>query len=100
MQNADALCPSPWRLPNETDVMALMLTLSFLGDYWDTVLSVWKTNGIYVNGEWRYTSTAVTHWGGVFEDPLHPMVYDVWEDTIKITYGGNIYDGRQIRCVR
>jgi hypothetical protein len=96
-QHAERLCPSPWRVPTESDLE----TLFDVTDY-TTLISAWGNSfGGYCsnNGSLYMQGKNTSYWSSTeYSDYIYNLYYDS-SGNLGYSFGIKSY-GSQVRCVR
>jgi hypothetical protein len=96
-QNAATLCPSPWRVPTQSDFLALADAAKAF-----ELISAWGYGG-YANGSGMNTGEYANYWSSTELSGGSSNAYYLYFDTggrVVPQYTHNKCNGLQVRCVK
>jgi uncharacterized protein (TIGR02145 family) len=96
--NAATLCPSPWRVPAQSDFSTLVSALEGSSGY-QTLINEWGYGGFFGGFSIANTGGAY-HWSATEHSNVDAYYLEYSSSTIRLQYYYGKYSGMQVRCVR
>jgi hypothetical protein len=92
--NPSTMCPSPWRLPSQSDFNTLVSNTNY-----STLISAWGYGGYCTSsGSLYYQGSYAYYWSSTEDDSNFAYSLDYYSGSLYVYYN-NKYYGFQVRCV-
>jgi hypothetical protein len=94
--NQDAFCPSPWRLPSQSDFSTLVSNTN----YTTLIINAWGYGGYAYGSSMRDVSTHAYYWSSMEYFSTYPYYLYYYSGNMYMRYNKIREYGFQVRCVK
>jgi uncharacterized protein (TIGR02145 family) len=92
---AEQLCPSPWRVPTESDFNTLVSNTTY-----STLISAWDYGGDAQGSSMSGVDSQANYWSSTQSDMDNAYYLYYYSDNLSVNNNAGRYYGMQVRCVK